>query len=71
MPGQQEGRFTPKTAYIVSHTHWDREWYLTYHQFRVNLVRVVHQILDALDHEEAFRHFVLDGQSILLEDKAW
>ncbi len=57
-----------RTVFVVSHTHWDREWYLTYHQFRVNLVRVVRQVLDALESETAFRHFVLDGQSLLLED---
>ena len=20
--------------HVISHTHWDREWYLTYEQFR-------------------------------------
>ena len=37
--------FTPKTAYIVSHTHWDREWYLSYHTFRVKLVSMVRRVL--------------------------
>ena len=36
----------PRVAYVVSHTHWDREWYLTLHQFRVKLVRVVREMLD-------------------------
>ena len=31
----------PSSVYIVSHTHWDREWYQTYHRFRVNLVEAV------------------------------
>ena len=25
----------PRVAFVVSHTHWDREWYLTFNQFRV------------------------------------
>ena len=58
----------PATAYVVSHTHWDREWYLPYHRFRVSLVRVVRQVMDALETDPAFTHFLLDGQSVLLED---
>ncbi|MFH1688971.1 MAG: glycoside hydrolase family 38 C-terminal domain-containing protein [Candidatus Eisenbacteria bacterium] len=57
-----------RTAYIVSHTHWDREWYLPYHRFRVSLVRVVDQVLDALENDESFEHFLLDGQCVALED---
>ncbi len=57
-----------RTAYIVSHTHWDREWYLPYHRFRVSLVRVVDQVLDALDNDDSFEHFLLDGQAVVLED---
>lgn len=58
----------PKKAFIVSHTHWDREWYLTYRQFQVDLASVVRKVLDALEGTSPFRHFVLDGQSIVLED---
>ncbi len=64
--------WSPRKAYIVSHTHWDREWYLTYEEFRVNMIRVVDRVLDALDSDPkeagAFVHFLLDGQSVLLED---
>ena len=55
-------------VFIVSHTHWDREWYQTYDRFRVNLVRVVGQVLDRLENDPAFSHFLLDGQSVILED---
>ncbi len=58
----------PRICYIVSHTHWDREWYLSYHRFRVMLVDTVSLALDRLENEEEFRHFVLDGQAIVLED---
>ena len=57
-----------RTAYVVSHTHWDREWYLPYHRFRVSLVRIVDQVLDALENDESFEHFLLDGQTVVLED---
>ena len=26
--------------HIVSHTHWDREWYLTFEEFRIRLVEI-------------------------------
>ena len=55
-------------VFIVSHTHWDREWYRTFHDFRVDLVGVVREVLDRLEHDEALPHFLLDGQSIVLED---
>ncbi len=55
-------------VYIVSHTHWDREWYLPYHRFRVNLARIMEGVLAALEGPSPFGHFLLDGQAIILED---
>ncbi len=57
-----------KTAHIVSHTHWDREWYLPYEKHHVRLVQLVDALLDKLDSDTAFRSFYLDGQTIILED---
>ncbi|MBN2565891.1 MAG: hypothetical protein JXB46_09275, partial [Candidatus Eisenbacteria bacterium] len=57
-----------RKAYLVSHTHWDREWYLPFHRFRVNLVSMMDQVLDALENDPSFRHFVMDGQAVVLED---
>ena len=53
---------------IVPHTHWDREWYQTFQQFRMRLVRTVDKLLDILDSDVAFTHFMLDGQTIILDD---
>jgi alpha-mannosidase len=53
---------------IVPHTHWDREWYLTFQQFRMRLVRTVDNVLDALESDPAYTFFMLDGQTIVLED---
>ncbi|MBO0796719.1 MAG: hypothetical protein J2P36_38040, partial [Ktedonobacteraceae bacterium] len=33
---------------VVPHTHWDREWYQTFQQFRLRLVKTVDQLLDIL-----------------------
>jgi len=53
---------------LVPHTHWDREWYRTHEQFRFRLVELIDRVLDLLERDPAFRHFTLDGQSIVLDD---
>lgn len=53
---------------LVPHTHWDREWYRTHEQFRYQLVRLVDGLLDLLDGDPGFRHFLLDGQTIAVDD---
>jgi alpha-mannosidase len=57
-----------KTIHIVSHTHWDREWYRTFQQFRLRLVHLVDGLLDILAHDRNYKHFMLDGQTIVLDD---
>jgi mannosylglycerate hydrolase len=57
-----------KTLMLISHTHWDREWYLTFQQYRVKLVRLIDRLLDILDNNPAYAYFMLDGQTIVLED---
>src|ERR1700733_7204612 len=52
---------------IVSHTHWDREWYRTFQAFRARLVDAVDAVLDLLDRDPGWS-FVLDGQTIVIED---
>ena len=55
-------------ALVVSHTHWDREWYKTAEAFRIGLVQLIDELLDRDDDAP----FLLDGQAILLEDYlAW
>ncbi|TVY08220.1 alpha-mannosidase [Paenibacillus cremeus] len=56
------------TAHIISHTHWDREWYLPYEKHHVRLVKLMDSLLDKLDQEPSYRSFFLDGQTIILED---
>ena len=53
---------------IVPHTHWDREWYQTFQQFRIRLVKTIDKLLEILDRDEGFRYFMLDGQTIVLDD---
>ncbi len=57
-----------RQAILVSHTHWDREWYQTFSRFRVNLMEVVERVFLSLENDPQFKHFVLDGQCAVLED---
>lgn len=52
---------------VVSHTHWDREWYRTFEGFRSRLLDAVDRLLELLDEDPGFR-FLLDGQTSMLED---
>ncbi len=54
------------TLYVVSHTHWDREWYRTAGRFRQRLVALVDELLD--DPPPDGTSFLLDGQTVLLSD---
>lgn len=53
-------------VHVVSHTHWDREWYHTAGRFRQRLVALVDELLD--DPPPSGRSFLLDGQAIVVED---
>lgn len=56
------------TMHLISHTHWDREWYCTFQEFRLRLVHLVDTLLDILSHDPNYSYFMLDGQTIVLDD---
>lgn len=58
----------PTQVHVISHTHWDREWYLTREDYRLRLIDLVDGVLDRMDRDDAFTFFHLDGQTIVLED---
>jgi len=55
-----------KKIIIVPHTHWDREWYLPFQRFRYTLVKLIDDLLSILEKQDFV--FMLDGQTILIED---
>lgn len=59
---------TRKTAHIISHTHWDREWYLPYESHHLRLTELMNQLLNTLEQDGRYRYFHLDGQTIILDD---
>lgn len=54
--------------FVYSHTHWDREWYLSQAQFQYRLIRTIDEIIELLEADNSFNTFVLDGQTSIIED---
>jgi len=54
--------------HLVSHTHWDREWYLTFEQFRLRLGDLIDHLLEIMDSNPDYKYYMLDGQTVVLED---
>src|SRR5712692_9778755 len=54
--------------HLIAHTHWDREWYLPRGAFQARLVAVLDELIERLQQDPAYRSFLLDGQTIVLED---
>ncbi len=53
---------------VLSHTHWDREWYESFESFRYRLVKVVDELIELLEGEGGYECFNFDGQIVALED---
>jgi mannosylglycerate hydrolase len=56
------------TYHFVSHSHWDREWYKSFEQFRFMLVNMIDDLLSLLGSNPGYQCFTLDGQTVILED---
>ncbi len=54
-------------AQIISHTHWDREWYLNSKYTNEWLVPFFDQLFEMFEKEEDYQ-FVLDGQMAMVDD---
>src|SRR5690349_19329782 len=54
--------------HLIPHTHWDREWYLPAAALQRRPVAMPHDLLRRLSADPGYRSFLLDGQTILLED---
>ena len=59
---------TARRIAIVPHTHWDREWYKSYQDFRLNLVDLVDTLLPLLESDDSYPYFMLDGQMAVVDD---
>lgn len=53
--------------HVVSHTHWDREWYRTFSYFDTRLSYFFDKLFKTMEDKE-YKHFLLDGQMVMIED---
>ena len=54
--------------HLIPHTHWDREWFLPRAAFHARLIPMFDELIDRLQADAALRTFLLDGQTVLVED---
>lgn len=57
-----------RTAHYVLSTHWDREWYQHFQDYRYRLVRLIDRILTGWKDGSLAGPFQTDGQAVILED---
>lgn len=57
-----------KTVHVISHTHWDREWYMPYEAHHVKLIETMNTLLATFGNDPEFQSFYLDGQTIVVDD---
>ncbi|SUN51666.1 glycoside hydrolase family 38 N-terminal domain-containing protein [Streptococcus dysgalactiae] len=57
-----------KKVHIISHSHWDREWYMAYEQHHMRLINLIDDLLELFQTDPDFHSFHLDGQTIILDD---
>ena len=55
-------------AYYCPGTHWDREWYEPFQEFRMWLAELIDALLDLMERQPDYKCFHLDGQAVVLED---
>ncbi|MBM4040731.1 MAG: hypothetical protein FJ290_19680 [Planctomycetes bacterium] len=56
------------SAHYISGTHWDREWYRPFQEYRLLLVEIIDGLLDLMERSDEFKYFHLDGQTCVLRD---
>jgi mannosylglycerate hydrolase len=59
---------TARRIAIVPHTHWDREWYKSYQDFRLALVELIDTLIPLLERDASYPYFMLDGQMAVVDD---
>ena len=57
-----------KRVHVISHSHWDREWYMPLERHKMKLLDLMDTSMDLFENDEGFKSFHLDGQTIVLDD---
>jgi len=54
-------------VFVISNTHWDREWYMPLEKYMIRLVKLFDRLVAVMEKNPEYR-FVTDGQYIIVED---
>ena len=57
-----------KTVHVISHSHWDREWYMPLERHKMKLLDLFDNCMELFEKDPAYKSFHLDGQTIVLDD---
>ena len=57
-----------KELHIIPHSHWDREWYMSFEQHRARLVELFDTLIEIMDKNPDYKYYHMDGQFIVIED---
>ena len=57
-----------RAVYFIQSSHWDREWFMTFQDYRFRLVGIMDRLLDRISAGKMAGPFTADGQAVLLED---
>lgn len=57
-----------KKFYIVPHSHLDREWYRTFQENRIKLVRFMDDLLETMEQDLDYTYYNLDAQTSFIDD---
>ncbi len=56
------------TLHIIPHSHWDREWYMSFEQHRMRLVELFDSLITTMEKHPEYNYYHMDGQYIVIED---
>ena len=59
---------TGKMLHVISNTHWDRAWVYPFQETRLLLIEFMDDLLHLLESDPKFHSFLLDSQTIAVED---
>lgn len=57
-----------KKIFVVSNTHWDREFRFSFEKTRYKLLRMMDTLIEILENDKDYHSFILDGHTLLVED---
>ena len=57
-----------QTLHVINATHWDREWLLSFVSYRRHLLHHNDRLIELMERDPAYRHYMMDGQSICMDD---